>query len=98
MARTIPSLAAPSAASAPAGVRTLPAVDALLGTVEFRLGRSWCRWWCTDPAALGAALDRAVAPPRWHAASATLAVAVAATGRRSGVELHFRLHPARTPN
>ncbi|WP_051388588.1 hypothetical protein [Arthrobacter sp. 35W] len=93
LASTPAAMLAATPAPVPAAVRVLPIVDALLGTVEFRCAGVWLRLWCADPAGLGAALDRAVAPPRWHPQGGTITVAVAATGRRTGVELHFPLHP-----
>lgn len=81
----------PRAATQPASIPVLPAVDLNLGTVTFQTPNGHRIYWTPEPAQLVRALSEAVRPAQWIPAIGTLVITVAQTGIRAGRGRGFRL-------
>ena len=86
---TTPSQSTPTKTEAPT-VPVIPGVDLVLGTVTLFLNGGLARFRHPEARLLAHALAQAVRPSRWCEESRTLTVTVAALGRTSGLERHFR--------
>ena len=71
-------------------IPVIPGVDLVLGTVTLFVNGGMSRFRHPEARVIAAALAQAVRPSRWCEESRTLTVTVAALGRTSGLERHFR--------
>jgi len=83
------ALKTPTETEAPT-VPVIPGVDLVLGTVTLFVNGGMSRFRHPEARVIAAALAQAVRPSRWCEESRTLTVTVAALGRTSGLERHFR--------